>query len=615
MKILSSYRLGFILFTLLITFIYGDTLYLTALAESEDPAKNYEIVYIILPAETLRDLHGLRINNLFAAVCYDKNIILMPIMIPRKFVVTLDLSNNMFTPLIDLGDGTINKESYLVIPLPLSTSATSNSSENCSWSILAVKYGLRERYLIKLPPGHKVISGNRFIELKTPIDLAIYFDSENKFFIGYVAYDLSVLKVISEALGLETPQEIRESSGFPRGAISAMEQWNSWLNKIFEKLRSLDLDKDIILVREHREVFIYDPVENNIIYESNNKTMAEEIYDRVKIQWPSARIVSAEGVHSLYEFIVKALKKTILSNTTGVNIYVGYSVYNSVLYLRTYSSSPTDSLLGLSLYVIDTDTGEIFWRKSYVYTLSSTPIDILISPNVPFTESKRYNISIFLESLKGSPITIDEATLLIHKIWSKMPINQTSRGYQILSTGIPRAKDFNKCLSSEISEIVDLRTKEHRQGIVVSSKIKSVTIALDLVNGLYLSRRNNISPVLYLDLCIENRGVIDVYDKEILVKINGVEYSRTKIQRIPAQDLVSAKITVPIEINLIQGKGSILTIEHNLPDNTIIYLDALIQYLYAPEAWRETSYGSWVFAIAPWAMISYNNVLSDKLIY
>ncbi|MGC9149483.1 MAG: hypothetical protein ACP5GI_08625 [Sulfolobales archaeon] len=170
MKILSSYRLGFILFTLLITFIYGDTLFLTALAESEDPAKNYEIVYIILPAETLRDLHELRINNLFAAVCYDKNIILMPIMIPRKFVVTLDLSNNMFTPLIDLGDGTIDKESYLVIPLPLSISATGHSSENCSWSILAVKYGLRERYLIKLPPGHKVISGNRFIELKTPID-------------------------------------------------------------------------------------------------------------------------------------------------------------------------------------------------------------------------------------------------------------------------------------------------------------------------------------------------------------------------------------------------------------------------------------------------------------
>ncbi|MGC9149482.1 MAG: hypothetical protein ACP5GI_08620, partial [Sulfolobales archaeon] len=75
--------------------------------------------------------------------------------------------------------------------------------------------------------------------------------------------------MISEALGFETPQEIRESSGVPRGAISAMEQWNLWLDKIFERLRSLDLDKDIKVVHEHREVFIYDPVENNVIYESN----------------------------------------------------------------------------------------------------------------------------------------------------------------------------------------------------------------------------------------------------------------------------------------------------------------------------------------------------------
>ena len=54
--------------------------------------------------------------------------------------------------------------------------------------------------------------------------------------------------------------------------------------------------------------------------------------------------------------------------------------------------------------------------------------------------------------------------------------------------------------------------------------------------------------------------------------------------------------------NPVRGHGHLITIEHNFPDDSGLefYLDILLEYQYAPEVWKETSYRTWAVNPVPW---------------
>ncbi len=171
-----------------------------------------------------------------------------------------------------------------------------------------------------------------------------------------------MLTRIGDTLGIEKPREPILHKTFTGEAEIAEIKWNNWLNTIRERIIALSQSMNTMISYEYREGFIYDPSKDLVKSEISDKKSLEEIRSITPTQ---ERVIDGSGPLRFYEFVLITLNKTILSGTRSVNLYLGYNVYGSVVFIRANSTSTTNSYLSIKIDVINTDTGEIIWSKTY----------------------------------------------------------------------------------------------------------------------------------------------------------------------------------------------------------------------------------------------------------
>jgi hypothetical protein len=581
------------------------------------------IIYVFLPIDRLVNLVGFKVDSLLVAPCYDNNSISVPKMIPRKISATHMPSLNSTLLVPDLGDGVLNRDDILVISLPLPNKSLVNLASSCSWNIFAVKSGLRDRYLVTTSPDMIIFDGERLERLNTPLKFAIYFDKERAPHIRNIPYDFMIIRKLGQALGLNEPQKPLLHDTFSLEAKESATAWSNWLSNIRNKLNDISLSRYIEAIHEHREAFIYDPLSNQVLAELSDKGLETTIYKQTKDLYPTAAIIDGGGGPlRFYEFTLITLMTTRITSTREVNIYMGYNVYSSIIYLRANSSSSANSYLSVTVRIIDTDTKQVVWSNTYTYTLTSTPNDIYIYPYTPFDSTKRYNISISYAYSGGSYPYVIISTLIVHKVWDNMPTSQTSKGYQILSVGIAGLRSPYYpglplgCQRAKASDMLDpsVYGLSMKQGLVISYPITSVTIDSSLMNGLYYDSLYSTSPILYIDICIRNPNT-NTYTGTVTVKINGVTYATRSVSAPPLPSWGYAGFTIFLGSNPAGGYGSLITIEHNFPSTIELYIDVLIEYLYAPETWKETNYATWAFSRFPMFKLLLHQDASTATLY
>jgi hypothetical protein len=124
------------------------------------------------------------------------------------------------------------------------------------------------------------------------------------------------------------------------------------------------------------------------------------------------------------------------------------------------------------------------------------------------------------------------------------------------------------------------------------------------MNGLYYDSLYGSSPILYIDICVRNPSSTS-YTGTINIKIDGATVASKTVSAPPLPSFGYVGFTLLQWSNPLGGHGHLITIEHNFPSNSNIelYIDILLEYQYAPEVWKETSYKTWATKYSPWLKI------------
>jgi hypothetical protein len=567
----------------------------------------------------LRNLVGVSIESIVASPCHDDTIVIVPYVLPKRFMRSFMPSLNATVLLPDFGDGVLTEDDVLILEVPIPIGRA--TSARCGWAVHAVKSGLRERYLVTLGQGMQVATEKGLEALQNPITIAIYFgrnQSRGSLIYG-IPFDVEALKTLSEALGVQPPEQPRLVHDFNAAEIIEAENaWNNWLKNIRSRVaaEANNIARTLTATYERRAGFVYDPLSDRVVVEIESKEVEKAAYQQLKGVYPQAYLIDGGGGPSqLYDFTFIIGHRTRVSYSTK-NIYLGYNIYNATIYVRANSTTTSTAYLGIDVRVIDTNTKSVVWSNSYSYSLGPQPQDIYISPSIPFDTTRRFNITITFRWLPAFPAQVSggaqpyiiHSTLKIHKVWDKMPIEQTARGYQILSVGIATLRDPWSgrlplgCQRAKASDMLDQSVyglTTMKQGVIIYSPTKAVSIDASLLNGLFYDPWSKTSPVLYIDICVRNPYSNSV-SGTINIKINGVTYASQSLTVYPLPPFGYAGFTLLLGANPVKGHGHIITIEHNFPPDVELYIDAVIEYRYAPEVWKETSYYTWNKLYTAW---------------
>jgi hypothetical protein len=579
---------------------------------TQAPQSNaYKFVTLALPVKLLRNLVGVSIKSIVASPCYDDTLVIVPYVLPKRFMRSFMPSLNATVLLPDLGDGVLTEDDVLILEVPIPIGRA--TSARCGWAVHVAKSGLRERYLVTLRQGMQVTTEKGLEALQNPITIAIYFDKNQsrKSLIYGIPFDVEALKTLSKALGVQLPEQPRLVHDFNATEIIETENaWNNWLKNIRSRVavEANNIARTLTATYERRAGFVYDPLSDRVVAEIEFKEVEKAAYQQLKDVYQQAYLIDGGGGPSqLYDFTFIIGHRTRVSYSTK-NIYLGYNVYSIAIYVRANSTTTSTAYLGIDVRLIDTDTKSVVWSNSYSYSLGPQPQDIYIFPSIPFDTTRRFNITITFRWSGGAQPYIIHSTLKIHKVWDKMPIEQTVKGYQILSVGIATLRNPWSgelplgCQRARASDMLDQSVyglTTMKQGIIIYSPIKAVSIDASLLNGLFYDPWSKTSPVLYIDICIRNPYSNSV-SGTINIKINGVTYASQSLTVYPLPPFGYAGFTLLLGANPVKGHGHIITIEHNFPPYVELYIDAVIEYRYAPEVWKETSYYTWFGRSTAW---------------
>jgi len=578
---------------------------------TQAPQSNaYKFVTLALPVKLLRNLVGVSIKSIVASPCHDDTIIIVPYVLPKRFMRSFTPSLNATVLLPDFGDGVLTEDDVLILEVPVPMGGV--TSTKCGWAVHAAKSGLRERYLITLGRGIQVATEKGLETLQNPITIAIYFDKNQsrKSLIYDIPFDVEALKTLSKALGIQPPEQPRLVHDFNAKEIIETENaWNNWLKNIRSKAfaEANNIARTLTATYERRAGFVYDPLSDRVVAEIESKELEKAAYQQLKDVYPQAYLIDGGGGPSqFYDFTLIIQHTTKVSYSTK-NVYLGYNIFSAAIYVRANSTTTSTAYLGIDIHVIDTDTKSVVWN-SYSYSLGPQPRNIYIFPSIPFDTTRRFNITITFRWSRGAQPYIIHSTLKIHKVWDKMPIQQTVKGHQILSVGIAALRDPWSdalplgCQRAKASDMLDKSVyglTAMRQGIIIISPITTISFSASLLNGLFYDPWSKTSPVLYIDICIRNPWDTSV-SGTVNIKVDGVTYASQSLTVYPLPFFGYAGFTLLLDANPAKGHGHIITIEHNFPSNVELYIDAVLEYQYAPEVWKETSYYTWFMDSAAW---------------
>jgi len=585
-----------------------------------------EFVSIALPVGLFRELIGVPVRSVIATPCYDDTLLILPKVVPRGFVRTFMPLANATVLMPDFGNGVLEEGDVLVLPVPILRGGA--LAGECRWSVYAAKSGLRERYVVRLAQGAAVFSERGLEGLRAPLAIAMYFDRDpGRRPLAYdVPFDKGILLAIGRALGLAAPPPTKVVADFNSPELVEVEAaWSSWAGRLRREVsaRVAVLARGLVASYERREEFIYDPIGDRLLAEVESKDVEGAVYGQLREVYPQAVLIDGGGGPSqFYDFVLITLARSRVTYERR-SVYLGYNVYSSVLYVRANSSSTSTSYLRVGVSVVDTDTKQVVWSRVYSYSLGAQPTDIYVYPSIPFDPARRFNITVTYEWVGGAQPYVALSTLKAHKIWERMPTEQTVRGYQVLSVGVAPLRDPYSgylppgCQRARASDMLDPSVyglTNMRQGVVLVSPITRLTLDSANMNGLFYDSLYGSSPTLYLDVCVRNPYSTSV-SGSITVKVNGVAYATQSIVVYPLPRFGYAGFTVHLDWNPVKGHGHLITIEHNFPPYVELYVDALVEYLYSPEVWRETNYATWYRRPSAWFKLYLPQGYSNAMVY
>ena len=212
---------------------------ISPLKHSIHGGETYRITYLVIPASSLPGLIGAKIGSLVAAICSEERELLAPVKIlPQRFIRTFLPSGNTTILLPSRETDTITADDILVVQLPIPPKTGKPSPNKCSWSVYAAKHKLKNRIVVQLSPGARIIDYKGASRLDRPTSFAIYFDYKRAPFMGDPPYlDISQLEKIARILGLKPPK-----ATLPVTRLDE-EKWNSWLEKFRSKIVELEVSK------------------------------------------------------------------------------------------------------------------------------------------------------------------------------------------------------------------------------------------------------------------------------------------------------------------------------------------------------------------------------------
>jgi hypothetical protein len=106
--------------------------------------------------------------------------------------------------------------------------------------------------------------------------------------------------------------------------------------------------------------------------------------------------------------------------------------------------------------------------------------------------------------------------------------------------------------------------------------------------GVLYDKLGNKSPVLYIDMCItsdkSSEGVVEI-------KVNGVTLASRKVVVEPKEFSYTGLVMNLSHAtgNMVKGLGPVVTIETRFSNSVEMYIDSVIEYLYAPDVWSPQS--------------------------
>jgi hypothetical protein len=589
----------------------------------------YKFVTLALPVKLLRNLVGVSIKSIVASPCYDDTIVIVPYVLPKRFMRSFMPSLNATVLRPDFGDGVLTEDDVLIleVPIPIGRAV----SARCGWAVHAVKSGLRERYMVALGQGMQVATEKGLEVLQNPITIVIYFDKNQsrRSLIYDTPFDVEALKTLSIALGVQPPEQPRLVHDFnAKEIIEAENMWNNWLKNIRSRVaaEANSIARRLTATYERRAGFVYDPLSDRVVAEIESKELEKAVYQQLKDVYPQAYLIDGGGGPSrFYDFTLvlakeKDGKPELIGRVDGVitkKLYLGYNIYSATVYVRAKSSSTSTAYLGIDVSIVDVDTKSVVWSNSYRYSLGPQPQDIYIYPSIPFDTTRKFNITITFRWSGGAQPYIEWSTLKFIKVWDKMPTEQTVKAYQILSAGIATIRDKSGalppgCQRAKASDMLDpviykenwyipgvVVTRSHAcsyEQVIAGTCVYSISIDSTLMNGLYYDSLYRTSPILYIDICVTSSIS---QEGDITLMINGIRYATQKLVADPSKLCNYVGFTILLDWNLAKGHGHEIMLVTTLPSTFTMRIDALIEYLYAPEVWKESSTGSWSWAL-PW---------------
>ena len=551
-------------------FVYAST-YSVPIGPSNKSRVTIDFVVASFKANIISSIIGSKISSLHIATCIGNELIEGSIYItPRRYVKSFlpPLNRSIEIPIIGEDKVLENDTLIAIIPVPknilesdsIGISSTRYASGieligSCGWGVQYAKKRLHNRVFVEIPIGSRVYiaSINKVVNLKTPIRFYIYFDKE----IG----------------SHRTPIDI----------------------SITKLAKSLELDKYSTLVKVVR----IDHKKNFLLNEGLTKIIDTNVDTKV-IQQSEPPVIDGGGEASGYWFALRLINTSII-DYVAKELYVGKYVYSSELRIRANSTSTTsNAVLEVKIKVIDVTTGDQVSSIVRSYTLGKDPVSITLYPDIPYSSTSRYKVSITFRHIDGAKPYIILATLAYKKVYPEQPIPQTSLHRQIISTGVSFPDEIGR--ASQYGNLYGLK--------MVPGEIDCITFDTQYINGMYYESiaSGNIS----IDILFENRLDTSV-EGYVYIYVNGIKVGEEYVGLSKHTDPgYSKKVSFTISLshlisNNLWTSGSYITIEHTLNLSGIyVYYDVAIDALYAPEVWDPES-KSWVEFMTPLAKVFANN--------
>ncbi|AFK50557.1 hypothetical protein TCELL_0132 [Thermogladius calderae 1633] len=537
----------------------------------------YSVKYIVVKVSQVPALIGCRQDSLRAVTYLPGGGIVHGrlFIAPREFVA----SNSTLKGLIEipvLGNGLVDADTVLMVQLLVPQAGKDQHAayqpgvgETFPWPVEYAKDRVRSRAIVQVEPGSLVIDPARGLEYaQAPMTLGLYCDRDPRG--SNAVFDKDVLQILKYAV--------------EKGVFSAVR----------------------IVREEHFKGFVVDLKRNSI-----SAVLSDNQYSTESVSSQGLIVIEGGGGPSqLYQFVYPLVPpefaKYLAGGISYNSIYLGPYVYNVKLNIKFSAVSPGSVLeVKYVLKNIDPTTGRvlsILESKDLFFEAPTTPTLITLYPsNVDYYGNLSMDISLntWVKSSgtlqSGGNISLRTLSVYVEKLYPEMPIPQTRRAVQVLSTGVQ-------------SSILPSNTSSYFRDAGAYFYVPyTISLSATLINGQYLNYitgNGSIKVRVVIDN-VSPFGTSTPFSGWVAIYVNNWLYTnKTVSSRLVGSVYMADTYTeVPIELALAyfeMAAGPLLTITVNATDiygsRSYIraYVDAWVEEWYAPEVWNPYNPCPWI---------------------